>query len=176
MTVKTGLALSFLIWGVQAFTIPKKNYAAKFELKSSISEASELMKDVRSQLAENEDANLVMQALRGSNMNDDDSQVQGLQMKLVDVGDGNDSLPLNYDPVALKKFFSKRPLAVMTRILQLTSVGGGLFFKTAFDAVSGRLKKNPDLEVERAAELRDTITSLGPMFIKLGQVRLNMRN
>jgi predicted unusual protein kinase regulating ubiquinone biosynthesis (AarF/ABC1/UbiB family) len=36
--------------------------------------------------------------------------------------------------------------------------------------LSGKLKSDPDLEVRRAGELRDTITSLGPFFIKLGQV------
>jgi len=39
----------------------------------------------------------------------------------------------------------------------------------AFDALTGRGKDNPDLEVKRAGELRDLITSLGPFFIKLGQ-------
>jgi aarF domain-containing kinase len=120
-------------------------------------------------MTENEDVDLVMRALRGTNMNDDDTQIQGLQMQLVDVGMGDDTLPLYYDPVALKKFFSKRPLAVLTRIFQLTSVGGKVVFSTAIDAALGRIQGNPDLEVKRAAELRDTITSLGPMFIKLGQ-------
>jgi aarF domain-containing kinase len=128
---------------------------------SSRAEMSEMMREVRSKMAENEDVDLVMQALRGSNMNDDDSQVQGLEMKLVDVGDG--VLPLYYDPVALKAFFSARPKAVMTRIFQLVTVGGGVFFGTVLDQVLGRLKNNPDLEVQRAGELRDTITSLGPM-------------
>ncbi|KAI2505930.1 ABC1 family-like protein [Fragilaria crotonensis] len=136
-------------------------------MMSSRAEMSEMMKEVRSKMAENEDVDLVMQALRGSNMNDDDSQVQGLEMKLVDVGDG--VLPLYYDPIALKAFFSARPKAVMTRIFQLVTVGGGVFFGTVLDQVLGRLKNNPDLEVQRAGELRDTITSLGPMFIKLGQ-------
>jgi aarF domain-containing kinase len=130
-------------------------------IMSSRAGMTEMMKDVRSQLSENEDADLVMQALRGSNMNDDDAQVQGLEMKLVDVGDG--VLPLYYDPVALKEFFSKRPLAVLTRIYQLTTVGGGVLLSAAIDSATGRLKNNPDLEVKRAAELRDTITSLGPM-------------
>jgi len=136
---------------------------------SSISETSEMMKNVRSQLAENEEADLIMQAMRGTNMNDDDSQIQGLEMKLIDVGKGDDSLPTNYDPIALQRFFRKRPLAVATRIFQLASEGGGIFLNAVFDTAFKRLENNPDLEVQRAGELRDTITSLGPMFIKLGQ-------
>merc|ERR1719162_2148971 len=45
-----------------------------------------MMKDMREQLNENDDARMVMDALRGKNLNDDDSAVEGLQMKLVDVG------------------------------------------------------------------------------------------
>merc|ERR1712238_248744 len=38
-----------------------------------------------------------------------------------------------------------------------------------FDKVTGRMNDNPVLEVQRAGELRDLITSLGPFYIKLGQ-------
>jgi hypothetical protein len=169
---RVALLLALLAAGADAFVAPKapRVYKGKSSLSmSSRAEANEMMRTVRSQLAENEDADLVMQALRGTNMNDDDAQIQGLEMKLVDVGDGE--LPLYYDAVALKKFFDQRPLAIATRIFQLTTVGGGVFFKTLLDSAFGRLENNPDLEVQRAGELRDIITSLGPMFIKLGQVR-----
>jgi hypothetical protein len=157
-----GSLLVLLATGSNSLIAPKGCTIHKSALMmSSRAEMSEMMREVRSKMAENEDVDLVMQALRGSNMNDDDSQVQGLEMKLVDVGDG--VLPLYYDPVALKAFFSARPKAVMTRIFQLVTVGGGVFFGTVLDQVLGRLKNNPDLEVQRAGELRDTITSLGPM-------------
>ena len=139
---------------------------------SSTAEATETLRNIRAQLAEDEDANLVMQALRGQNLNDDDAQVQGLEMRLVDVtsdATGTESLPLYYDPVALKRFFSKRPLAVVTRILQVFTVGAGFLLNTSVDALLKRSENNPDLEVERAGQLRDIITSLGPFFIKLGQ-------
>ena len=128
------------------------------------------MKDMRAELAQNEEASLMMAALRGQNLNDDDAAVAGLQMRLVDIApSGNDALPLDYDPEALKAFFSKRPVAVLTRIFQIMSVGGGFMSKVILDQVLGRLEKNPDLEVQRAGELRDLITSLGPFFIKIGQ-------
>lgn len=169
-----GCVLLLMSSGSEGFVTPKSSRVIPTELSmSSRAEMTEMMKDVRSQLADNEDADLVMQALRGTNMNDDDSQIQGLQMKLVDVGDGE--LPTVYDPVALKNFFSKRPLAVLTRITQLLTGGGTVIFNSLLDTLLGRLKDNPDLEVQRAGELRDTITSLGPMFIKLGQVRMLLR-
>eukprot|EP00978_Attheya_sp_CCMP212_P032728 scaffold129080_cov44-Attheya_sp.AAC.3 len=141
-------------------------------LFSTATETSEMMKQMREDLSENEDANLMMQAMRGQNMNDDDSAVAGLQMALVDVGaglDASDVLPFEYDPQALIRFFEKRPMAAVTRIFQLLQVGGGVALNTALDAAFNRLNNNPELEVQRAAELRDAITSLGPFFIKLGQ-------
>ena len=50
---------------------------------------------------------------------------------------------------------------------QVLSVGGGFIARSALDAALGR--DDPELEVKRAAELRDLITSLGPFYIKLGQ-------
>jgi aarF domain-containing kinase len=91
-------------------------------------------------------------------------------MRLIDVADDRgDVLPYDYDPVALKAFFSKRPLSVVKRIFQVLSVGGSVFANLAIDRLLKRNKNNPELEVQRAGELRDIITSLGPFFIKIGQ-------
>ena len=129
-----------------------------------------MMKEMREKMDENEDARLVMQALRGQGLNDDDSALAGLQMKLVDVDvSGGDVLQQDYNAEALKAFFSKRPVTVLTRVFQVLSVGGGFFANAAFDTLLGRVKNNPDLEVQRAAQLRDIVTSLGPFFIKIGQ-------
>ncbi len=143
-------------------------------LFSSVSETSQMMKDMREQLNENDDARMVMDALRGKNLNDDDAALDGLQMRLVEVGgvdatDPSSGLPYEYDPEALQEFFKKRPLTILQRLLQLVSVGGGLAFQLALDALLGRVKNNPELEIKRAGELRDTITSLGPFYIKIGQ-------
>ena len=138
---------------------------------SRASDVSAMMREMREEMSKDEDSDLIMQALRGKNLNDDDSAVAGLQMRLVDVKvrDGDSGLPYVYDPKALKQFFSKRPLAVLTRILQVSAVGSGFVFQTLLDQLSGRVKDNPDLEVQRAGELRDIMTSLGPFFIKIGQ-------
>ena len=141
---------------------------------STASETSAMMQGMRDQLNENEDARMMMDALRGRNLNDDDTALEGLEMRLVDVGitddtDPTSGLPYVYDPIALKQFFTKRPLSIITRIFQLASVGGGLAFKFALDALFQRIKDNPELEIKRAGELRDIITSLGPFYIKIGQ-------
>jgi aarF domain-containing kinase len=137
---------------------------------TTVSETSAMLKEMRERMNENEDARLMMQALRGQGLNDDDNAVAGLEMRLVDVAIGRgDVLPFDYDPKALKAFFSKRPGAVVSRVFQILSVAGGVFFNLAVDTVSGKLKSDPDLEIKRAGELRDTITSLGPFYIKIGQ-------
>ncbi|KAL9184320.1 hypothetical protein ACHAXT_002406 [Thalassiosira profunda] len=149
------------------------------ERSPTVSKLSQQMKEMQSQLvSENEEAELIMQALRGKNINDDDAQVEGVEMRLIEFDDVDgvgssasleDRLPYEYDPVALKKFFSKRPDLVTARIAQVMSTGGGVLINFAKDVLTGALKNDPDLEVKRAAELRDIITSLGPFFIKLGQ-------
>uniref|UniRef100_A0A7S2PDN7 Protein kinase domain-containing protein n=1 Tax=Leptocylindrus danicus TaxID=163516 RepID=A0A7S2PDN7_9STRA len=101
-------------------------------------------------------------------MNDDSMAAEGLEMRLVDVDSGDDKLMTVYDPESLKQFFRKRPGVIVTRIIQVISTTGGLMVKTGIDALRGKLS-DPEAEVRRATELRDTITSLGPFFIKLGQ-------
>ena len=39
-------------------------------------------------------------------------------------GEGDDELPLEYDPEKLSAYFSKRPMAVVTRVAQLAAVAG----------------------------------------------------
>jgi aarF domain-containing kinase len=131
-----------------------------------------MMQEMRDQIAEDSEAALFMQALRGQNLNDDDAADRSTVVRLVDIQsstDVNDQLPYDYNPVALKKFFSKRPAAVLTRIFQVTSVGGGFALKAGLDRLFNRIEKDPELEVQRAGELRDLVTSLGPFFIKIGQ-------
>ena len=123
------------------------------------------MKDIRGQLEMDEDARLMMQALRGQGLNDDDSAMKGLQMRLIDVNDDDgqpSALPYEYDPQVLKAIFSKRPLAVVSRILQISSVAGGVMFNAALDNLLGRM--TPDLEVQRAGELRDIITAWSILY------------
>ena len=145
--------------------VPTRTHTRLF---SSVSETTNMIKDIRQQIALDEKGNLMIQALRGQGLNDDDMARKGLQMKLVDVeGDSQNVLPYEYNPTTLKKIFRKKPLTVATRILQVMTVGGGFAFQVALDQLLGRM--TPDLEAKRAAELRNVITSLGPFFIKIGQ-------
>jgi aarF domain-containing kinase len=154
---------------------------------NKVSDLSKQMKDIQNQLAtDNEDANLIMQALRGKNINDDDNQVVGLEMHLIEFDDGGGSssnnlqgggesssssssssssnssigLPYIYDPIALEKFFMQRPQLIIAGIFQVLATGGGVLFNFAFDTFTGQMKNNPELEVLRTAQLRDKITSL----------------
>jgi aarF domain-containing kinase len=150
--------------------LPPIRYTTLYSSRTQ--EAQGMMQDMRSEIAKNEDANLIMQALRGQNLNDDDAAVAGLQMRLVEIAGSTDAetgLPYVYNPIALQKFFRQRPLAVATRIWQLLNVGGGFAITMLLDRLLQRTMNNPDLEVQRAAELRDLLTSLGPFYIKVGQ-------
>jgi len=77
---------------------------------STVSDMSRQMADMRREMSQNEDVNLMMQALRGQNMDDSDRAADGINMRLVDVNEGIkgtelDVLKQTYDPVALKAFF-----------------------------------------------------------------------
>mmetsp|Transcript_11963 Transcript_11963/g.23278 ORF Transcript_11963/g.23278 Transcript_11963/m.23278 type:complete len:815 (-) Transcript_11963:359-2803(-) len=127
--------------------------------------------DMRAQIEQDEKANAMMQALRGTNINDDDVAVAGTTMQVVEMarGEGDDVLPLTYDPERLSEYFSRRPLAVLTRITQVASTSAGWLASVAFDAARGKLESGSDAEVAQVAKLRRVIVSLGPFFIKLGQ-------
>ena len=134
---------------------------------TSVSELSEQMKEMRAEMEADERTALMMQALRGTNIRDDVAAAAGQKMYVVEMQDTDDSkLPTTYQPDRLKAFFAARPGAVVQRILQVMTTSAGLLAGFAWDALLGQ---GEDSEVRRAAQLRDTITSLGPFFIKLGQ-------
>ena len=135
-------------------------------MSSRVREATEAMREMRESMAADDDTALLMQAMRGQGMNDDDMASQSTVVRLVDITtDAESALPYDYNPTALKQFFRQRPGAVLTRIAQVASVGGGYAFKVLMDQLTGKLD-DPEREIERAGELRDLLTSLGPFFIK----------
>ena len=125
-----------------------------------------MMREQRKLMEEDEQTKLVMQALRGANTNEDDFQDANVRMKVVEMREGEKDLPTTYDPDALADYFGKRPGAVFSRVLQVASTSASYFTGLAWDAARGKLE---EAEVARAAQLRRTIVSLGPFFIKLGQ-------
>lgn len=91
-------------------------------LQVSVQDMSEQFKSVRSQLEEDQMVSSMMAGLRGSNMNDDNFAADDVQMQLVEVHDESEdagSLPLTYDPNLINLYWGSRPVAVVTRVLQL---------------------------------------------------------
>lgn len=124
------------------------------------------MRDVRSQMEEDENLKVLMASLRGQNLSDADFADSSVEMRLVEVDDEGEGLPLAYDPDTIEDYWGRRPVAVVTRMLQLMGIAGGFLTSVAVDALAGDLDKN---QVQRAIELRNIMTSLGPAYIKLGQ-------
>lgn len=128
------------------------------------------MRDVRAQMEEDENLRVLMQSLRGSNLNDADFADSSVQMRLVEVEEVADgeALPLVYDPAKIEAFWSRRPVAVTTRILQLLGISSGFLSSLLSDYLRGTISDTQQ-QVARAIQLRDIMTSLGPAYIKLGQ-------
>ena len=137
---------------------------------TNMREISSQMKDMRKSIIDSDPrAAMMIDALRGKNINDDDRQGLGVDMKIVEMKaaeNENDVLPVVYDPAKLDNYFRRRPNAVFTRVWQIVSTSSTFFGSVLIDLALGKTQDN---EVQRAAELRKTIVSLGPFFIKLGQ-------
>lgn len=119
-------------------------------------------------MEEDEELKLMMQGLRGNGLNDADRQVEGLEMKLVDIPtDDETGLPLTYDVDLLKEFFDPKIGVQFVRAFQVVSTGYPLIFGLIWDKITGR--SGPEVQVERAAQFNTIVTTLGPFFIKLGQ-------
>ena len=145
------------------------NQFTHLQSSTGISGISSQINEMRSNMAKDEKTSLMMDALRGKNLNDDDRQGDGIDMKVVEMrssDNAEDVLPTVYEPVLVEAYFRRRPGAVLTRVWQIFSTSSRFFFSVLIDYISGN---TADMEVRRAAELRNTIVSLGPFFIKLGQ-------
>lgn len=92
VTAAAGAALLLVAPATRAFQTSSYSYsvspreptklASTKERLTGVSQISNQMKDMQAQLEDDEDAMLIMQALRGRNINDDDAQVKGLDMKV----------------------------------------------------------------------------------------------
>lgn len=137
--------------------------------KLRVGEMAADIKRIRAQLEEDEQVSSFMRGLRGQNLNDDEFAGKDVKMRLVQVEtgrEGEEGLPLVYDPDIIAAYWAKRPAAVVQRIFQLLAVSGSFLSSVAGDIISKKIKEN---EVLRACELREIVTSLGPAYIKLGQ-------
>jgi hypothetical protein len=100
----------------------------------SVNDISKQVKDFRNQLNLDEKSKLMIDALRGKNLNQDETQNNKINMQVVEItgddlnaSDINDVLPTSYDPARLEAYFGKRPKAVFTRIWQVMSTSAGYF-------------------------------------------------
>ncbi|MED6163823.1 hypothetical protein PIB30_083750 [Stylosanthes scabra] len=135
-------------------------------VSTRIGDVSKEIKRVRAQMEEDEQLASLMRGLRGQNLKDSLFAADDVQLRLVEVDESSEFLPLVYEPTSISAYWGKRPRAVATRIVQLLSVAGGFLSRIAWDVIKKKVKEN---EVARAIELREIVTSLGPAYIKLGQ-------
>jgi len=146
--------------------IESKSKIDPVQLGKSVSAMSQQMREMREELEKNNEVKILMQGLRGQNINDDNAAKEGLEMLVVEIDSDGESLPLRYEPGTLKEYFDKRPAVVYKRLGQIFGSSGPLLTKILIDIATKKLKEK---EVTRAIEFREIITSLGPFFIKLGQ-------
>ncbi|HIK25547.1 MAG TPA: AarF/ABC1/UbiB kinase family protein [Thermosynechococcus sp. M46_R2017_013] len=71
-----------------------------------------------------------------------------------------------YDPVAIDAYYRRRPLLVLSRWLRILWPVFWLLFNYWWDRITGQSKQN---QLRRAIALRETLTRLGPAYIKVGQ-------
>ena len=78
---------------------------------------------MRRDMESNDQIGSLMAGLRGKNIDDSDFADESVVMRLVNVDvdqtDPNDALPLTYSPELINDYWSRRPVAIMSRILQL---------------------------------------------------------
>ena len=80
----------------------------------------------------------------------------------------------NYDPDAIYAHFKRRPLVLLRRGLRSGSLLGGYGFRLWLDRkILGEdppEAKKAEVDAKRAIQLRNLLISLGPTYVKLGQV------
>lgn len=59
----------------------------------------------------------------------------------LQVNESSEFLPLVYNPDTISAYWGKRPRAVASRIIQLTSVAGGFLSRLAWDVINKKVKE-----------------------------------
>jgi len=141
------------MWGQQRSPITAMSSKADSWMQSVAADPSEQQK--------------MMDAIRGKNLNTAEEAEEGMQFEFVEFS-GDEELPTKYDAAALQVFFSKRPEVIVQRLGQAARVVSPFLYNTAVDIILNRAG-DPEIQTQRAADLRRVVTRLGPFFIKLGQ-------
>jgi hypothetical protein len=117
----------------------------------AVSQLSSQMAGMREQFAADPRSAAMMQALRGSNLNDDEIADVRTRLMVVEMsrGVGDDVLPLIYAPDRLAAYFARRPGAVATRVGQVFSTSFGWLCGVAWAAARGQMTAGSDGEVEQ---------------------------
>ncbi|GAB4844096.1 hypothetical protein Ancab_014061 [Ancistrocladus abbreviatus] len=147
-------------------SLPSAANTSEVRTPTRIGDMSKEIQKVRAKMEENDQLAILMRGLRGQNLIDSQFADSNIQLRLVEVDESSEFLPLVYEPASICSYWGKRPRAVATRIVQLLSVAGGFLSRLSWDVINKKFKEN---EVHRAIELREIVTSLGPAYIKLGQ-------
>lgn len=71
-----------------------------------------------------------------------------------------------YEPKAIANYYRSRPWQTIWRTLTIVWFFGLFFIHLQWDQITGKQEQN---KFERAKELRELLTHLGPTFIKVGQ-------
>jgi predicted unusual protein kinase regulating ubiquinone biosynthesis (AarF/ABC1/UbiB family) len=72
---------------------------------------------------------------------------------------------MGYDPAAIAAYYGRRPLQVVGRLVAICFPLLGFYLQLWLDQRLGRR----DQEHQRAVQLRQLLTNLGPAYIKIGQ-------
>ncbi len=73
---------------------------------------------------------------------------------------------LTYDPTAIAHYYHSRPLQIFLRLVELVWSFIGFGLGLLWDRQTGNEARN---EANRAIQLREVLTKLGPAYIKIGQ-------
>lgn len=92
---------------------------------TSVAAMSSQMRAMRSKMEEDEQLRVLMAGFRGSNLNEDDFASSNVKMELIETdSDSDHQLPLTYDVEAISAYWDRRPVSVVTRIMQLLGERG----------------------------------------------------
>ncbi|GBG26384.1 Protein ACTIVITY OF BC1 COMPLEX KINASE 3, chloroplastic [Hondaea fermentalgiana] len=91
----------------------------------------------------------------------------GGRAELEELGD--EGLPLNYDPAAIRAFWDAHPRVVVWRLCELFKTTLPFLRSVLVDYKQGKLESDEAQRI-KAVEFKNLLTELGPTFIKFGQM------
>ena len=93
------------------------------------------------------------------------AEAMEMSVSSQDIAELLAEMAADFDAARLAEFMASRPARTTGRALTIATSLGGVISGIAADLASGRFESN----ASRAQQLRDTLASLGPSFVKVGQ-------